>query len=424
MATTLQPRTLRPAPEPLGSFIRAGYNDHTVLAQALAEGRGSGTGLIVNPVHSERQLPLVVEANNRGVETILDPKSLELSSPSGYVLRGVPDLPWAADGVMHSPLNLAGAGGQRSMRSLAEYAAEAQMSAVLAPTHFLEGPTSPWWDIDATLVRSLRGMLDELELTRAPIYYPVMVKASSLSSPAMMTKLLSHLQGMPIDAVWLRLHPFGTANSGPLALKRYLSLCRQLHALGLPVVAEHSGSVGVALLAFGAVGGIESGVTFTDSVNLDGLLRQPKPDGKPFSPPPRVYLHQLGAFVDPSIAREFFAKRGMKALHGCQDVTCCPRGWIDMVGEPRRHFLRQRANEVAQLTAMPASLRPGYYMEAFLRPATDRAMRSAEHEPSLSRVRKRLDSWRGTLGADLEEHAGFSTSLPAAGRRLRIRPSA
>jgi hypothetical protein len=424
MATTLQPRTLRPAPEPLGNFIRPGYNDHTVLAQALTEGRGSGSGLIINPVHSERQMPLVAEANTVGVETILDSKSLELSSPSGYVLRGIAELPWAAEGSMHSPLNLAGGAGAQSVRSLAEYAAEAQMSAVLAPTHFLSSPTSPWWDVDATLVRSLRGMLDELELTQAPIYYPVMVKASSLTNPAMMTRLMSQLQSVPADAVWLRLHPFGTGNSGPLVLKRYLQLARQLHALGIPVVAEHSGSVGVALLAFGAVGGIESGVTFTDTVNLDGLLRQPRPDNKPFSPPPRVYLHQLGAFVDASVAREFFAKRGMKALHGCQDANCCPRGWSDMVQNPRRHFLRQRAREVAQLTAMPESLRPGYYMENFLRPASDRAMRSAEQEPSLARVRKRLDSWRGTLGADLEEHSGFSISLPAAGRRVRVRPSA
>lgn len=29
-----------------------------------------------------------------------------------------------------------------------------------------------WWDIDATLVRSLRVMLDELEIAQAPIYYP------------------------------------------------------------------------------------------------------------------------------------------------------------------------------------------------------------------------------------------------------------
>lgn len=423
MVTTMQPRQLRPAPEPLGNFIRPGYNDHTVLAQALAEGRGSGSGLVINPLHAGRQLPLIEHARAAGVETILDSKSLELSSPGGYAAHGVPELPWAADG-MHSPLSLTGTERDRMLRILAEYAAEAQVSAVLAPVHFLEGPASPWWSIDAALTRGLRQRLNELELMDALIYYPVMVRASTLMDPAMMAQLMEHVRRLPVDGVWLRLHPFGTSKSGPLVLKRFLQLCRQLHGLGIPLVAEHSGSVGVALLAFGAVGGIESGVTFGDTVNLDGVLRPPKPDARAFARPPRVYLHQLGAFLEPEAARDLFGKRGMKALHGCQDPACCPRGWVDMVGNPRQHFLRQRAREVAQLSVMPSSLRPGFYMENFLRPASDRAMRAAEHEPSLAAVRKRLDSWRGTLGAELEQHSEFTISEPAAGRRLRARPSA
>lgn len=424
MVSNVQPRKLRPAPEPLGNFIRPGYNDHTVIAQALAEGRGSGSGLVINPVHAERQLPLIEHAREAGVETILDSKSLELSSLGGYAMRGVPTLPWAAQDGMHSPRNLAGAEGGRLVRALAEFTAEAQVSGVLAPTHFLSGPDSPWWEIDATLTRTLRRNLNELELTEALVYYPVMVRATTLLNPAMMARLVEHIRRLQPDGIWLRLHPFGTTNSGPLVLKRYLQLCRQFHALGIPIVAEHSGSVGVALLAFGAVGGIESGVTFTDTVNLDGLLREPKPDAKSFSPSPRVYLHQLGAFIEPQAARELFAKRGMKPLHGCQDTSCCPRGWIDMVGDPRGHFLRQRAREVAQLSAMPTSLRPGFYMENFLRPASDRAIRAAELEPSLNSVRKRLDSWRRTLGAEIEQHSEFTISEPAAGRRLRVRPSA
>jgi hypothetical protein len=424
MVTAVTPRKLHPAPEPLGNFIRPGYNDHTVIAQALAEGRGSGSGLVINPVHAERQLPLVEHARAVGVETVLDSKSLELSSLGGYAMHGIPELPWAAPAGMHSPVMLAGSEGGRLVRELSEYAAEAQVSAVLAPSHFLGGLDSPWWEVDAALTRGLRRNLNELEMTDALIYYPVMVRTSTLLNPAMMAQVVEHVRRLQVDGVWLRLHPFGTTNSGPLVLKRYLALCRQLHALGIPVVAEHSGSIGVALLAFGAVGGIESGVTFTDTVNLDGVLRAPKPDAKSFSPSPRVYLHQLGAFIEPQAARELFTKRGMKPLHGCQETSCCPRGWIDMVGDPRGHFLRQRAREVTQLSAMPASLRPGYYMENFLRPASDRAIRAAELEPSLTAVRKRLDSWRRTLGADLEQHSEFTISEPAAGRRLRVRPSA
>lgn len=420
MATSLQPRTLRPAPEPLGSFIRPGYNDHVVMEQALTERRGSGTGLVFNPIHAERQLPLVVEANASGIETVLDSKSLELSSFGGYARSGVQDLQWAVGGAMHTPVLLGGENGSVLVRELAQYAADAQVSGVLAPTHFLSDAADPWWEIDARLTRELRAELDAHGMEQTLIYYPVMVKAASLMNPVMMTRLIDQLRGLPVDGVWLRLHPFGTTNSGPLALARYIQLCRSLHELGVPLVAEHSGTIGVALLAVGAVGGIESGVTFTDTVNLDTLLRRPKEGGGGgYLPSPRVYLHQLGAFVDPALARDFFDKRGMKALHGCQDTSCCPRGWIDMVANPRRHFLRQRASEVAQLASMPASLRAGFYMEHFLRPASDRAIRSAEREPSLAKVRKRLEYWRGTLGADLEQHPSFTVSVPATGRRLR-----
>ena len=417
MSMTLQPRRLRPAPEPLGNFIRPGYNDHTVLAQALAERRDVASGIVINPLHADRQYPLVKEANAAGVETILDSKSLELSSLGGYVMSGVPDLPWAG-AAMHSPLLLQGRGAAGIVQPLAETVAEGEFSAVLAPTHFIDKQTSPWWGIDADLTGRLRTLLDELEMNRTLIYYPLMLRAQMMLDDDFLNHALGHLRSLPIDGLWLRMHPFGTTKSGPLVLKRYLAICRRLHELGIPLVAEHSGSIGVALLAFGAVGGIESGITFTDTVNLDGLLRAPRPDSTPFARPPRVYLQQLGAFVEPQMAQSLFSKRGMRPAHGCLDPSCCPRGVVDMVAHPREHFLRQRMHEVAELTGMPSTLRPGHYMENFLRPATDRALRVAELEPSLAPIRRRLDSWRGTLGADLEQHSAFTVSEPAAGRRL------
>jgi len=232
------------------------------------------------------------------------------------------------------------------------------------------------------------------------IYYPLVVRAAALRDTAFRDRLMPALTGLPVDALWLRIHPFGTTASGPLALRRYLELCRALHSLGVPLVAERSGTVGVALLAFGAVGGIESGVTLAEAVNLDGYLKTPKPGATPFAQPPRVYLHEIGAFLDPKKAGGFFAHRGMKL-------------------EPRRHFATQRAREVAALSAVPEALRAGHYLENFLRPATDRAVRAAEVEPSLATARKRLESWRGTLGADLADHSSFTMSAPAAGKRLR-----
>ena len=79
----------------------------------------------------------------------------------------------------------------------------------------------------------------------------------------------------------------------------------------------------------------------------------------------------------------------------------------------------QRAREVSALSRAPEPLRAGHYMENFLRPASDKAARASEVEPTLLGVRRRLDSWRGTFGSDLASNPVHTFSLPAAGKRVR-----
>jgi hypothetical protein len=414
----VQIRSLRPVPDALGSYLRPGYRDHKVLLQMLVEGRSIGTGLVADPCQAERQRDLLEEARRQGMETVLDPRSLELSTPGGFGRSGISALPWAA-GSPHAPRDLSGAAGVRVVKELVGAVEDGAHSAVLAPTHYVQDAQDPWLDVDVELTWALRQELDRRALREVLIYYPLVARASLLREAAARAEVVARMAGLPVDAVWLRIHPFGTSSSGPLALRRYLEMCRALHQIGLPLVAEHSGTVGVALLAFGAVGGIESGVTLTEGVNLDSYLRHPRPDAKPFSPPPRVYLHEIGAFLEPAKIQDFFAARGMKSSHGCQNGECCPRGWQDMALNPRRHFAVQRAAEVAVLSAVPESLRAGHYLENFLRPATDRALKAAEVAPTLETARKRLESWRGTLGADMATHSKFTMSAPAAGKRHR-----
>jgi hypothetical protein len=244
------------------------------LEQALAEERGTGSGLVINPVHISRQRSLVLEANRIGVETILDVRSMEMSTVTGHALPGIATLPWAASRP-HSAESLRGKRGADFTETIANKAALFGFAAVLAPAHYLDGHDSAWWAVDAELVRQLRAALDDANATATCIYYPLMMRASALSSEAMLERVIEHLRSLPIDAVWLRLHPFGTQSSGPLTLKRYIAISRALHRLGLPIVADRSGAVGVALMAVGAVGGVESGVTFKDKVDFDPLLRLP-----------------------------------------------------------------------------------------------------------------------------------------------------
>lgn len=413
----MKPRTLRPVPDPLGSYVRPSGRDHKVILEMLVAGRPVGTGIVADPVLGARQRDLRVEARRQGLEVIMDPRTLELSTVGGWERSGVSDLPWAGS-ALHKPSDFEGLQSRLFLLSLVAAVEEGGYTAVFAPTHFIAGIESDWLPVDGELTIGLREELDRRGLEDVLIYYPLISKAASFKTPASVDQLISHLERLPVDGVWLRLHPFGSS-SGPLALRSYLELCRRLHAVNRPLIADHTGTIGVSLLAFGAVGGIESGVTMNERTNLTGYLNPPKEDGKPFSPAARVYLHEIGAFLAPKLAEGFFETRGMKSAHGCTDTTCCRRGWKDMQLDPRRHFLHHRASEIIGLGTMPDSLRPGQYLEKFLRPATDKAIRAAEVEPSLTAARKRLEGWRGTLSRDLEVHSAFTVSAPAAGKRLR-----
>lgn len=407
---------LRPVSDPMGSYLRVGRQDHSFLAQMLVEGKPV-SGLVADPAQAEHHKDLWTEAHQRGVETVLDPRSLELSTPGGILRGGVTELPWAPLG-LHTPDSLYGQAGEDLCEQLVDAVATAGHTAVLAPSHFLASATDPWLEVDADLTYALRDALNRSGLNTVPIYYPLITRTENFYDWRWRSAIVKSLRSLPIDALWLRIHPFGTAKSGPVGLKRYLAACRDLHRLGRPLVGEHTGAVGVGLMAFGAIGGVESGITVVDHTDLSEWLRVPtKRNGGGVGA--RVYLHQLGAFLERAKANDLMARPGMKAAHACLDTMCCPRGWKDTQVHYREHFVVQREREVRTLSQVPEPLRAGYYLENFLRPASDKAVRASEIEPALLPVRKRLDSWRGTFSSDLTSNPMHTFSLPAAGKRHR-----
>lgn len=410
-------RSLRGVDDPLGSYLRVTGRDTQFLAQMLVDGREVASGLVADPALTNEQRDLWIEAHGRAMETVLDPRTLDLSTPGGLHRFGARSLPWASE-TPHKPADLAGDTGRRMVQLIASAVADVNHTAVLAPTHLLGDKPGEWLDVDSTLVWALRQALNDMHLHNTLIYYPLIAKGEHFYNADWRAAVAHTLARLPIDAVWLRIHPFGTGSSGPLVLKRYLQACRDLHALNLPLVGEHTGTIGVALMAFGALGGVESGITVVDHTDLTTWLRPPA-HGRGGGPPARVYLQELGCFLERSKADRLFERPGMKPAQGCRDSTCCRNGWRDTRKFYREHFVTQRAREVAGISRAPSSLRPGHYMETFLRPASDAVERVVAAEPSLEPIRRQLNSWRGTLGADLRERSEFSFSPPAAGRRRR-----
>jgi hypothetical protein len=388
-----------------------------VLQQLLAEDRAV-SGLVLDARHFARQSDLRDALIGNGVHAVLDTDFMEASTPGGSVLAGVGSLPWAPI-VSATPGALRGAAGRNLAGMIADMVSAGSFSAVLAPTHLLEDAADGWFAADRAVAMALRVELDRRALNDVAIFYPLAIPGAVLRNGSQRAILIEALKSIEIDALWLRIHPFGTTSAGPIALRGYVEASWDLHRVGVPVVAERSGTIGVALMAFGAAGGIESGITLGERFDSRSWAAPRDPNAKPFSPAPRVYLQDIGAFVQRASAGSLFENRQMLAVLACRETACCRRGAIDMIKDPRRHFVLRRIAEVDRVGSAPAEHRPGVYLEDFLRPATDLALRASRVLPELVPAQQRLESWRFTLGA-IERAGVRSVSLPALGQRINI----
>lgn len=414
-ADIIKPRLLRAVQPPLGSYFRVG-RDYRPLQTLLAESRADFSGLVFDAWDHARQGELCDAALGR-VEAILDTRAFELSTARGATDKRLAALPWAGDVLPHTQGLLTGDWGRVVPELIAEEVASRKYSAVLAPTHFLSATDNAWLEIDIRLNERLRSALDRRGLSHVTIYFPLAIHGTIFGKTSARAWIIDRLAAASIDALWLRVHPFGAADAGPLALRRYIEGARDFQRLGIPVVGEHTGTAGLAMLAFGALGSIESGVTFGERFDAIALTKPPRPEDKPYAPAPRVYVARLGVFMSRDQASALMAKPGMRSLLGCRDTFCCPRGVSDTDRDPRRHFLLQRQREVAEISRRPEPVRPSMYLEEFLRPATDYVLRAAKVDPKLERSRKRLEDWRLTLGAMNQEGLPPTVALAPEGKR-------
>src|SRR6266498_3252395 len=189
------PRLLRPVGRPLGLYLRPGRNDHKAILEFIGERPDSLSGVVLDPCLEARQAELRAEAQEIAVETILDPRSVELATPVGFDKQGLSDLSWAAD----EPDTRRNLSPRTSAvaESIAAFATEKQFSAVLAPTHYLERSEDPWLVVDGALTRALRHELDGSGHTQTPIYYPLVIHATLFRDPIERARIVTFLQALP-----------------------------------------------------------------------------------------------------------------------------------------------------------------------------------------------------------------------------------
>lgn len=406
--------------EPLGLYLKAGRADHRVLSQLLSEGRSGMSGVISDPEYVGIQEELRSEAKSRNLETILDTRAMELATPGGWTLRRS-SLPWAS-GRPHALSDLLGAAGEAVVGSIGRFAITHGFTSVLAPSHFLtEGVYDPWFEVDQILIQRLRAYLDAYGASDVSIHHPIAIPTKLFFDEGHRDALKTALQSTKVDSLWLRVHPFGS-DTGQLTLQRYIAACRQLHDLPMPLVAERAGNIGLALLAFGAVGAVEAGVSSGEKFDFSRLIRK-RPDGHTFAPQQRVYIPALGIFLPRKRAEEFFSAKSARASFGCTSSTCCRRGVSDMIADPRRHFVFTRMDEIRVMSRVEQSVRAEVYLDRILRPATDRLGRARQYSSSDSfrerfeTERRKLDGWRYTL-SELARRSMATTHSRVPRRRV------
>ena len=404
----------------LGLYFRAARNDHREILNLLASGPPSFSGAVLDASHEDRQVDLRQELARRRFEAVLDPMAMELATPGGWERPALRALPWAGE-ARHTPAGFGGVGALSD--SIAEFAITKQYTAVLSPTHFIGGIDDPWFAVDRAACRRLRAQLDAAGRSDVPIYYRLAIPRRTLTEPEHRRSVVTRLSELEIDAVWLSLHPVD-GDSSANVLMSYIHLCRDFATAGLPLIAEHTGFVGLALLGFNAVAGIESGITLGERFNMSNLIHPHKPKDEPvaFARSPRVYIDRLGVFLVRDEARKFMEAPGMRRRFACQDRPCC-RQPEDMIEQPRRHFLHARAQQVTQIARVPSQLRPTIHLDT-IRKASDDATHAARINKRFEREQRRLGEWRQALATYVEtsEYATSTVTLPSG--RLRRRKSA
>ncbi len=408
-------------PQPIANYIRPMRRDYNHLADLISGNWPRPSGVVVDARSPELILNLLNACHAASVEVVLDPLSVELSTPGGFAKSGVRDLTWAL-AKYHRAEDFSDVIRQHTAQEIAETAVHMGATAVLAPTHVLETSVSGWLPVDVDLVVRLRAALDGCGGRGISIYYPLIARLQTLlSSSAALRTYLERLAGDEvIDALWLRAVCYDAHSARSTQIRRYVEVARSMHALKVPVVAERTGTFGVALAAFGIVGGAESGVFAGERYDIRHLTKPQKHSGRG-GPSMRVYLPSIGAFLNRAKAEAFLKAPGIRNWFVCQE-RCCARGVNDMVREPRRHFIVSRALELERLGSVPVEIRASHYLESWLRPATDRATKAALVEPQLVRNRERLDHWRATFGEILERDNALRptySSVPNRERRSR-----
>jgi hypothetical protein len=402
---TLFPRPLRVAQPPLGCYLRLGSKGHGDLTNVLLSGPQKIFGAVFDAsILTTKQKDLRDQLLTSRLDVILDPRTQPAAFAHGYS-NSMSKLPWG-EPRPHSVDDFKDLIGRQRIIKLAEFVVANLFTQVLAPTHYISSPNDQWFSVDIEAVKWLRVELDKRGGKGVPIIYSLAISNALFRDKEQRAALVAGLADLPVDSLCLKVDGFG-ADAGPLTLTRAMDAIVDFHSLGLPIVADYTGGVpALGLLAFGAVRGIAHGIAQSEKFSTTSW-RKPRTDS--FGAGWRVYCPPLGLTLTRKEAVALFdSSPKAKALFGNRNTVACPRGVDDMLSNPVRAFVVQKADEIASLGAMTEAMRPQHFLEKTVRPMSDCAIAATKI------TWKEDDILGGKLKKRFEKHRKDSENLRIA----------
>lgn len=346
--------------------IRAGQNDHDVVAGLLAAGGGAVylpnqrplIGRLVVDAHVAARRPNFADAAaDAGIPMLVDPLTPlwqgELREEDKWA-----QLPFGQAQRLTADDLADRQRREKLVAQVVDFQLGQRATAVIPPYPYVESPSDPWFG-------------RALELLRATAHY---MKANAIGLP-IAPILCAQLRSFGPEKSWrdgLTRFALTALDLGP----QFLGLClspingrdrygkvfqlfqaaRHLQSFGTSVIGWRQGFYGPGLVASG-LAGYETGIATGEFCDVRSTIQGRKP------PKPGqkrrggggvgIFLEPLGRSVSAPAAQVLLGELSMRPKVMCDDERCCPHGPQSTIDHSREHAVRSRARVLANLDAMP-----------------------------------------------------------------------
>jgi hypothetical protein len=344
-------------------LIRAGHNDHTVVADLLAPGGAVVLHrpidrLVANAQTAAARRELAQSANLAGVPFIVDPLTPLLQVDVDPADPWVRRLSYGRAELV-SPATMSAYDKQRLVSEVVECEQEVGATTIIPPYLLAASPD------DAAFHVSLELMgLTARYMRRNGVNLPLMpvfcgqhrAFAAESAWKDGIDRFTAAAADLGPQAVALCLTPVGDAKDSYAKVLRCFLTTQRVKRAGMTTFAWRQGALGVGLSAAG-LDGYETGIGVGEKADVREMIarRKLRPQDQPrqggFSQ--MVYLEPLGRSVPHRVAETLLGDRSMRARLICDDERCCPHGVTSMLDDPRPHAVRSRARRMVALAEMP-----------------------------------------------------------------------